>query len=449
MKGLEIQYAANRIANDYVRSGKSMNSGIAKIAQENGLREEQIKRLIEESNKATFMAGFEKNGEQVFDVASLAEVKEAMAGKMEKKASVEIKPVEFSDERYRSMLGNWNPASIEKTASENPEVSANQEAVIGALTKLAEAHDSTLLEIQRLESLGFSRYGKNDVDYLTKTAAASKDDDFVTLGSLIKTAASLREQHELIFEKYATVMGAVGSVVNTGLSVPLNAATWVAKKVGGAALGLTGKAVVGGATVAVPLLARTVSKHPGHALNVVTMGPHAAHGVREAATKNAKHWSGPAAEALEDADKEMAKAAAISALGLQHTVDIVAGAAAGLGGIFGGLLGAAAKKLGGGIAITMNNREFDRSFDTIMSRNPDLKDRKSQMREYFDVVSRHSPTIAKDPIAAEGMVKNFDAFGGIDFNTIKSMNELEATNKRAQSPLGTFAPFKSIGSHLG
>ena len=439
MKGLEIQYAANRIANDYVRSGKSMNSGIAKIAQDNGLQEEQIKRLIEESNKATFMAGFEKNGEQVFDVASLAEVKEAMAGKMEKKASVEIKPVEFSDERYRSMLGDWNPASIEKMASENPEVTANKEAVIGALTKLAEAHDSTLLEIQRLESLGFNRYGKNDADYLMKTAAVSNDTDFATLGSLIKTAASLHEQFEMIFEKYAGVGGIITGPIN-GIS---NLAFGATKLVGG----LGAKAIIGTAGVALPLGAGIVRRHPGATLNTALMGPHSVSQLKESAQKHNKHWSGPAAEALENAGKE--STASISALGLQHTVDIVAGAAAGLGGIFGGLLGAAAKKLGGGIAITMNNREFDRSFDTIMSRNPDLKDRKNQMREYFDVVSRHSPTIAKDPIAAEGMVKNFDAFGGIDFNTIKSMNELEATNKRAQSPLGSFAPFKSIGSHLG
>jgi len=404
MKGLEIRFAANRIASDYISHGKDMNSGIAKIASDKHLNDDQISRLVEESNKATFLASFEKTGEQVFNVASLHEVKESMAGKMEKKATVAIEPVGFSNDRYRQMMGDWKPETIEKVASEQELESAQkQQVVLEALDKLASDYRAAMIGIQKLESLGFARYNNSDTDYLIKTASAHNDADFVELQSLLNTAEQSKAQYEYIFEKHADIVSSLALKT----------------------VGLAGKAVVGTAGAVVPVVAGVVGRNPGAALNAALMGPHTMKGIKVNAAKHHQKFTGPVGEVL-------SKTASFTS-GIQHTIDLIAGASSGVGGIFGGILGAAAKKLGGGIALTMNEKEFNNSFDTIMNRNPSLADRKTQMREYFDVVARHSPTIAKDPIVAEGMVKNFDAFGGIDFNTIKAMNEMEAKKDQSKS----------------
>ena len=406
MKAMELNLVAKQVAGKHIRQNASMVEGITKIAKDRGLNDEQIKRLVEESNKEAFMQGFEKDGSQIFDVASFDAIKEAMAEKMEKKASIEISSVEYSDARYREMLGDWKPAPLEKTAEAT--ISEEQQVVVDTLLKLASDYGITEKAIQNLSSLGYKRYNNSDTDYLIKTAAVHKDEDFKDLGDLLKIASDLEKKYNYIFEKYA-------------------GADWAAAKlVGGAISGTANMLGSAGAAVAGPALNYAV-KNPGKALTGALIVPMASKSINDHPStqrlKNTK-YTGPAGAEI----NAMQKSAGMME-GLQHTLDLVAGAAAGFGPLS-GLLGAAAKKLGGGVALTMNQREFDRSFNTIMSRNPDLQDRKGQIREYFDVLTRHSPTIAKDPIVAENMVKSFDAFGGVDFNTIKSMNEMESKNKQ-------------------
>ena len=108
--------------------------------------------------------------------------------------------------------------------------------------------------------------------------------------------------------------------------------------------------------------------------------------------------------------------------GLQHALDfVIPGATMGWAGI----TATAAKKLGGGIALTMNQRDFDESFDTIIKRNPELADRAPQVREYFNIITQNAPSLAKNPLVAGSLVKNMDALGGVDFNTVKMMRETE------------------------
>jgi len=414
MKGMELSLAAKQIAGNHIRHNASMVEGITKIAKDRSLNDEQVKRLVEESNKEAFMMGFEKDGSQIFDVASFDEVKESMAGKMEKKASIDISDVEFSDTRYREMLGDWKPA-IEKVASDES-FSPEQKVVIETLVKLAFEYGEVQKRVHELTTLGYKRYNNNDCDALVKVAERHKDQELSSLGSLIKTASDLEKKYNYVFEKYANFDWNVAKFIGKGIGATANAVGSV------------------GASVAAPIVNFT-AKNPGRAIGTAFVVPMAAHDIsnhKSTQQMKAHKYTGPAAEQLQ-------KAAGI-AEGLQHTFDLIAGAASTMGPL-GGLLGAAAKKLGGGVALTMNQREFDRSFNTIMSRNPDLKDRKGQIREYFDVLTRHSPIIAKDPIVAENMVKNFDAFGGIDFNTIKAMNEMEATKQRSKAP-GSVSPLQ-------
>ena len=108
--------------------------------------------------------------------------------------------------------------------------------------------------------------------------------------------------------------------------------------------------------------------------------------------------------------------------GLQHVLDFaVPGATMGWAGV----TATAAKKLGGAIALTMNQREFDQSFETMIQHNPDLADRSPQIRQYFDIISQNAPSLAKNHLVAGTLVKNMDALGGVDFNTIKLMRETE------------------------
>jgi len=141
-------------------------------------------------------------------------------------------------------------------------------------------------------------------------------------------------------------------------------------------------------------------------------------------TQNTTGMIGPGKIAL--ASESLNKNASV--VGIQHVLDFLTPMAT--LGPFAGITAAAAKKLGGGIALTMNKKEFDNSFDTIMKNNPDLAENKQQVRGYFDVVSRHAPSLAKDPLVAESIVKNMNAFGGVDYNTIRGLRETEALGKR-------------------
>lgn len=420
MKGLELQLAAQKVARDFLEKNASLDSSITKIAQSSGLNDEQIKRLVEESNKMTFMMGFEKNGSQTFDVATFEKVKEEMNPKLEKKANLSVNKLQYTDSVHKSRLGNYQP-SMEKVASVKEKYTPEQQVLIEALVKVAADHNALQKEFITLENKTRESYGlAHKGDELIKTAEAHKDvrsNELVRLNSQIEKTAKM---YEYLLEKTAGLDKAI-----------LHGA------------GAVGAGVLGLGVLAAKSTPTMVKLIPGKGALKKTFTVMNADMVKGSVERHAEHegtfshkYSGPLVNSIE-------KTSGIMATGLQNTLDIISGGATGMGGFLGGIIGAATKKLGGGIALTMNDREFNRSFDTIMKRNPDMQERKGQMREYFDVLTRHSPTIAKDPLVAENMVKNFDAFGGIDFSTVKAMHEME--NKISLTKKDSLSPFSSIG----
>lgn len=87
-----LEKNAKRVSEDFVKYNKDMDSSIAKIAGENGYNDEQIQRLVEESNNQTYLAkyaGMKNQSERdvSFKVASLSAVKEILGDSMSKSAS--------------------------------------------------------------------------------------------------------------------------------------------------------------------------------------------------------------------------------------------------------------------------------------------------------------------------------------------------------------------------
>ena len=516
MNASELLLTAKKIAESHVSSGTDLNDSITKIASEQSLSKNQIDRLVEETNKATFLELLEKKGEQEFPVASYETIKGKMTSKIEKNASENVKfgALNYSNSNFKTQVGEnrISDSSMTKTASEivlSEEGMAHYEALVKVATEIWTDYNTYL----DLQALGQKRYGNNynDCATLVKIASEHNDNEILQLktieASLIKQAAIF----EVIFNKMEKVAGALwgelnpakaalhagggiinrsanaaGAVVNLGTKAVIKGTLGL--PVGAAKMGLKGAAFA--APVAVPFAMKHGVKNLNTTLSLATDVPRAIRGA--GVTAKAKNFIGPGAMGMESL--AMVKEAGVESLGmplfqnalkwggralgvsnaigkvtknavdkigpgmtalasegmgkdagfmdgLQHALEFVTPAAVfGLSGgpigVLGGIASAAAKKIGGGIALTMNKKEFENSFDTIMKNNPELAENKKQVRGYFDVVSRHAPSLAKDPLVAESIVKNMNAFGGVDYNTIRGLRETEAQGKAGPSEKG-------------
>lgn len=517
MNPSELLLTAKQIAERHVASGADLNDAITKVASEHNLSKPQIERLVEETNKATFLDLLEKKGEQEFPVATYEDVKTKLTPKIEKTASVTPKFKQFSRDTFgfKEALGTEHLPVIEKQAASN-ELSEDAKAYLEALIKVGHELWDNYQTFMGLEALGQKRYGVkySEASDLVKVATLHNDNEILQLDSLNKTLEKQAAVFEIIFNKLEKVaaggfmtgemnpvaaalkagggpikrsLHAAGALVNAGFHAGASGIGTAA--LGAAKFGLKG--VAKAAPVVVPASLAFASKHLNAALTVGTEGPRALKGaigvakahnyvgnvapallkngmektalfeapLAEAAMSvakpimtglgllnNAKRIMGPNSGMIGPGVKNLMKTGELNKEagfmdGLQHALEFITpaaifGAAAGPVGVLGGLTAAAAKKLGGGIALTMNKKEFDHSFDTIMKNNPELAENKKQVRGYFDVVARHAPSLAKDPLVAESVVKNMNAFGGVDYNTVRGLRETEALGKSGPSERG-------------
>jgi xanthine dehydrogenase iron-sulfur cluster and FAD-binding subunit A len=97
-----------------------------------------------------------------------------------------------------------------------------------------------------------------------------------------------------------------------------------------------------------------------------------------------------------------------------------------------------AKGMGGIASRMMHDRQLNESFNTIVANNTDLK-QIPNARAYYDVVARHSPSLAMDPMVAPQLIRQFDTFGGVDVNTVGKLREIEAVGRKDQPRGGTSA----------
>ena len=530
MNASELLLTAKTIAQGHLTSGSDLNDSITKIASEQSLSKNQIERLVEETNKATFLELFEKKGEQEFPVADYQVIKSKLTPKIEKTAAEKLhfEPLTYSDSLFGEQVGKDKIINkpLEKTANIH-DFTEDEIAHAEALEKVAHQLWDHYNKFMDLEALGQQRYGvkHNEASDLIKVAEIHHDNEVLQLRELQTTLEKEAAVFEIILNKLEKVAGflwgetnpfkafanagggainraahAAGSVVNFGAKHTVGAAAGAVGS--GLKLGLKGAAVA--SPVLIPMALRGAKKNLNATLTVGSELPRAIGRFKDISTQNAYIGPGamdlskvgmektallgeaiPAAQALfktplvQNAVKWGSRALGVSQAvgkiaqpgigmlgpaaktvnsltalaseglskeagfveGLQHALEFVTpaalwGAQAGPMGALAGFTAAAAKKLGGGIALTMNRKEFDDSFETIMKNNPDLAENKKEMRGYFDVVSRHAPSLAKDPLVAESIVKNMNAFGGTDYNTIRGLRETEALGKSGPSEKG-------------
>ena len=102
MNQSELLLTAKTIAQSHLTSGTDLNDSITKIASTQSLSKPQIERLVEETNKATFLELFEKKGEQEFPVADYQVIKSKLTPKIEKTAAEKLhfEPLTYSDSLF-------------------------------------------------------------------------------------------------------------------------------------------------------------------------------------------------------------------------------------------------------------------------------------------------------------------------------------------------------------
>lgn len=516
MNPSELLLTAKKIAENHVGSGSDLNDAITKVASEQNLSKPQIERLIEETNKATFLDLLEKKGEQEFPVANYDTIKSGLVPKIEKTASARhnFESLSYSNSVFKTSIGNEHHSNdIVKVAAQN-ELSKEGKAYLEALEKVAHELWDNYNKLMDLETLGQKRYGSRyqDASDLVKVASIHNDQEIIQLENLEQILTKQSAVFEIIYNKLEKVAGnmiwgemnpvraaiqaggsgprrlahAAGAVINRGFHTAVGLP--LAAMGTGVKLALKGAAKL--APIAVPATIGLAARNMNAAFTIGTDAPRAVRSAIDVAkgsnvlgnfnpnvfkealgmekqaglftnplTNKILKWGGNAmlgADALGKVTADtvgkigpgsnILKVGSVNKEagfmdGLQQALEFITpavhyGAAGGPFGTIGGIAAAAAKKLGGGIALTMNKKEFEQSFDTIMKNNPELADNKKQVRGYFDVVSRHAPSLAKDPLVAESIVKNMNAFGGVDYNTVRGLRETEALGRPGPSERG-------------
>lgn len=507
MNPSELLLTAKKIAENHVGSGSDLNDAITKVASEQNLSKPQIERLIEETNKATFLDLLEKKGEQEFPVANYDTIKSSLVPKIEKTASARhnFESLSYSNSVFKTSIGNEHHSNdIVKVAAQN-ELSKEGKAYLEALEKVAHELWDNYNKLMDLETLGQKRYGSKyqDASDLVKVASIHNDQEIIQLENLEQILTKQSAVFEIIYNKLEKVASgliwgemnpvraaidaggsgsrrlahAAGAVINRGFHTAVGIPAAITGQVAKGGL----KGIATSAAITVPVVAGLAIRNSNAAFTLASDVPRAIHGVEHTAKKSnyvgnvnpellktsgvldsALKFGNVALTAIDAFGKVTkntidkigpgAKILKLGAInkeagllgGLQQALELVtpamltpnySGQLAPLG-MFAGLAAAAAKKLGGGIALTMNKEELNQSFDTIMKHNPEFAGNKKQVRGYFDVISRHAPTLAKDPLVAESIVKNMNAFGGVDYNTVRGLRETEALGRPGPSERG-------------
>lgn len=107
----QVEYFAKKASNDYINKKASLNDSIKKIAQEEKLNTEQIKRICETANHTINQHLFDTQDDKnvYFEVADVNNIE--MSNTLDKVAHVEISDYDFSPNKHKE--------TIEKIASTN------------------------------------------------------------------------------------------------------------------------------------------------------------------------------------------------------------------------------------------------------------------------------------------------------------------------------------------
>ena len=164
-----LERNARRVSDDFTRYGKDMNASIAKIASENKYNDDQIQRLVEESNNLTYLAkyaGLKNQTERdvVFETASLDKVKEIIGEPISKTASENFHVDAFSS------YTPYKTGAIECFGAEDELKNALAEKIASDISEVTEqyndASDKFDAQIYKVADMliRYDRVGGVDID---------------------------------------------------------------------------------------------------------------------------------------------------------------------------------------------------------------------------------------------------------------------------------------------
>jgi len=177
-QGFSLRYKLEALGNEasesYLRGNGSLNEVVTKVANDNNLEPEEVVRVCEAANKATFLNLFETEEDKTFEFP-LADSKEILAG-INKSASdpIDMDSLEgvLTDSRRNDELSQiLPPQEVEKFASDN-------------LTVQFDADDPSIMTREQLTQNAFEKLAfiadELRSEYLSsKFKAEAAVDDFV------------------------------------------------------------------------------------------------------------------------------------------------------------------------------------------------------------------------------------------------------------------------------
>jgi hypothetical protein len=390
---MDINTIANKIADAYLKSNCDMNDSIAKYASDNNLSIEHTKRLVEEANKQCYLMKLASTGEQTFDVAHYDEIKKKLghSEKIEKKANV-ITPLEYNGEGLNKVAEENNSYTISDIRAA---IDCCRKRKGNALSKIAELKIKLAHENPDFYTSDIEKVASNEIKIKLKEI----DNQNKIINCLEKKAGLMSAAAGATLKGGATVGGKIaGTIANNPMkSTILYGSLQEAK----------GRAMQTKENIRREMISNTPSLDKIADVNILgTAGTAAENALLE---KSPGIWSG-AGKAL--------SAAAPYALAM-GAIGVTAAAARGIGGI---------------AARMMRERQLNNAFKTISENNADIRGI-PHARDYFDVVARHSPSLAMDPLVAPQLIRNFDSFGGVDVNTVGKLREIENNQGYQDKPL--------------
>ena len=194
----ELPKYVQKVASDYLNYGISLNTSIAKVANENGLNEEQTQRIITEANNQVYMTKFASlknlSDRRVdFDLATKDGVKDALnPKKIEKTASTKesLNFFNYTPDYWPGKLGTEKSTDFQKIAMKNireklSELDAGiQKEAMVICDNLANTAFALLRYEERQNGLAQKAF-----DELCKTASIEPKEQILYKNAMIKKAS--------------------------------------------------------------------------------------------------------------------------------------------------------------------------------------------------------------------------------------------------------------------
>lgn len=363
---MTFESISQQIASKYINENKDMNESIAKYASENNLNLEHTKRLVEECNKSCYLQKLASTGEQIFDVATIDNVK----GMIQAKEEVTKTAANINFEI------NYNE-DIEKNASDKSYTLSEINEALDECDEVIGRNSSKLYELQKQAS-----YKNISEEEITKVA---------------EEIEKYNKIKDIVLEKKA---GIISGMAGAGLKIGSKAAS-------------------------------TVVSHPMKTLTAVGAVESFKQGAKKVKPEEAQQFIGnitKTAGVISEALKFMTSDAMKN--GMKTMAENAAPALLLGAGI--GVTTMAAKNMGGLASKMMGKHDLNQAFNTIEQAHEDIRNMPNA-RDYYNVIARHSPSLALDTMVAPQLIRQFNMFGGVDVNTVGKLREIENTGAPRQS----------------